>query len=67
MLRKIKAQSTLEYIIILTAIVVAVIAGAVAINNQKTSTPTQGLGKLMYQVGQGIRGASGAAKTAIDK
>jgi len=65
MLRKRKGQSTLEYVIVLTAIVAAIILGAQAITGQKTSSPTSGLGKLMYQAGQSIRGASEDVKKII--
>jgi len=63
MLRKRKAQSTLEYIIILTAIVVAVIAGAGLIR----SNTDVGLGKLLNQTSQGIIGASQKAQNAINR
>ncbi len=46
-----KGQSTLEYVIILTAVVTAVIAGAITLGNKAN---TGGLGKLMDTAGTKI-------------
>ena len=62
MLKKIKGQSTLEYVVILTAIVAAVIIGAGLIG---TKSADSGLGKLMHQAGESIKGASTRAKGVI--
>jgi len=65
MLRGIKGQSTLEYIVIVTAIVAAIILGAKAITDQKKAVPDSGLGKLMYQTKGSIEGASGRVSAVI--
>jgi uncharacterized protein (UPF0333 family) len=64
MFRKIRGQSTLEYILVFTAIVAAVIAGAVIMTGPKNDS-TSGLGKLMKQAGSSIEGASTRAKNVI--
>lgn len=64
MFKRKKGQSTLEYIVIVTAIVAAVILGAKAISDQKND-PSSGLGKLMKQAGGSIEGASGRATAVI--
>ena len=52
MLKKIKGQSMLEYVIILTAIVTAIIAAVTVLGKQND---TAGLGKLMHQTGERIK------------
>lgn len=55
MLKKRRGQSLLEYIIILTAIVAAILAARTVFFKQDTST---GLGKLLNQANITIRNAS---------
>ncbi len=58
MLRKKKAQGTLEYVIVFTAIIAAVVALAVILG-KKEPTGEGGVGKLMKQAGDRIQTDSG--------
>ena len=60
-----RAQSVLEYVIILTAIVVGVIAGiALFIGDKNIDSPT-GIGKIMKKAGTKITDASAKVKTIV--
>lgn len=56
MLRKKRAQSTLEYIVVVTAIVGAIIAWAAVVARHNKNV---GLGKVFYQAGERIKSDSG--------
>ncbi len=53
-----KAQSTLEYVIILTGIVAAVLFALNTLGVFKKDDSATGLGKLMNQAAESIKGAS---------
>ena len=55
-MRKIGGQSILEYVIVLTAIVAAIIAGAVVFAGKDK---TKGVGKIMDTAGTKIETATG--------
>lgn len=62
MIRKKKAQSILEYVIVLTAIVTAVVAAVSFLGRKDTSN---GLGKLMYNSSQRITTESAKVRDII--
>ena len=55
-LRKVKGQSTLEYVIVLAAIIAAVLIGILVLAGRD---PTKGVAKLMNQTAGKIEGATG--------
>jgi len=63
MIKSRRAQSTLEYVIVLTAIVAAVLAAATLIGN---SDQTRGVGKIMYDSGERIKAESGQIATILN-
>ena len=63
MFTKKKAQSTLEYVIVLTAIVGAILAIVVTTIGQRSEAV--GLGKLLKNVGTKITDSSGRVATII--
>lgn len=58
-----RGQSTLEYVIILSAVVMAVIVGINSFFGKKDATG--GLGKLMTQAGQRIEDESGKIASLV--
>ena len=57
MFRKRKGQSTLEYVVVITAIIATIIAVVATTIGKKDKGA--GLGKLMYQTGERIKTESG--------
>ncbi len=55
MYAKKRGQSVLEYVIVLTAVIAAIVAGAITLGSTDSS---KGLGKLFFNSGQKIVNAS---------